>query len=242
MGLRLAKVYDNNPRNEKITVVMIHGIASDARTYNNAIEHFGVDGDLKKVRFVTFDLLGSGTSEKSDNLDYDYKDQLTALHNAINDLKITTPLVLVGHSLGTFIVTRYTAMHPDEVSRLILVSPPVYTEKDFDNPAFGAGIEMFKKAVSIKNPEILTEKSFINSMDKIVLDRKNYSVLAGLEIPTTLIYGIDDRLIASYNIPKLVKSSETIKAIRTSGRHGVTKDKYDEIAKILKQMLAELEG
>lgn len=231
---KLSIVHDNNPTDAEITVVMIHGIASDASTYNHALEHLESDSDLKRVRFITFDLLGSGTSYSGDELEYDYDDQLTALDNAISELKINTPIVLMGHSLGTFIVTRYASLHPDVIKQLILISPPVYTEKDFDNPAFMEGIEMFKKAVSAKNPEILEEKSFKNSMKKIVLDKKNYKVLSGIKTPTILIYGDEDQLIASFNIPGLIRESENISAIKTHGRHGVTKDKYEEIAKILK--------
>ena len=221
-----------------LTVVMIHGIASDSRTFDSALKYFEEDAGLDDVRFVTFDLLGAGKSLKDDeNLNYDYNDQIAALDNAIGDLKIDTPLVLVGHSLGTFIVTRYTSIHPDKVNELVLISPPIFTKRDFEDPAFAAGIEGFKQMVGAKAPEILKEKSFINSMDKIVLDKTNFDVLAGLTTPTTLIFGNEDQLIASFNIPYLLKKNGGITAIETSGKHGVTHDKYEKLASILKNIL-----
>ena len=216
-----------------LTVVMIHGIASDSSTYNKALEFLKKQDDLMGVRFVTFDLLGAGKSEKSDALEYTYDEQLSALRNAIDELKIKTPLVLMGHSLGTFIVTRYASIYPDEVDKLVLISPPIYTTEDFENPAFKLGIDGFRKAVSLKDPEILKKKSFNNSMENIVLDQGNYDVLAGLAIPTVLIYGTEDQLIASYNVPKILKENKSISAIKTSGRHGITEDKYKEVYKIL---------
>ena len=237
-NLALAKAHDNMPDGSEIlTVVMIHGIASDAGTYGAALEYLENMPELAGVRFVTFDLLGSGSSSKDDELDYDYADQLEALNNAISDLGSTSPLVLVGHSLGTFIVTRYAKIHPKSASQLILVSPPVYIKEDFDNPIFAAGIEMFKKSVSAKNPQILEEKSFKNSMEKIVLDRENYDVLASIEIPTVLVYGDEDPLIGAQNIPGIVELNKNLTAIKTSGRHSVTQDKYEKIGEVLKDRL-----
>ena len=233
-NLNLFKSYDYCQSGEpKLTVVMIHGIASNSATYDRALASFEADKNLTNVRFVTFDLLGAGNSLKTDKLDYNYDEQIEALHQAINMLNVKTPLILVGHSLGTFIVCRYASVYPDEVSRLILISAPIYTKRDFNNPAFMVGIDAFKKALSVKNPNILHEKSFINSMDNIVLDQNNYDVLVRLKLPITIIYGDLDQLIASFNIPRLQKDAPNIKAIRTHGRHGVTADKYTELAKIL---------
>ena len=235
--LKLAKTYDSCVSSHpKITVVMIHGIASDSSTYDHAIKYLEELKSLSDVRLVTFDLLGSGKSIKDDSLNYDYKDQLEALHNSIAELKLKTPLVLVGHSLGTFIVTRYTDTYKKSVAKLVLISPPVYTEKDLDNPAFEMGIKMFRDAVSIRNRKVLEEKSFNNSMDKIVLNRRNYKVLAELTTPTVMIYGNMDQLIAAYNIPRLVKqNSRHITAIETEGRHGITRDKYSVLGRILEE-------
>ncbi len=242
--ISLAKTHDkSNAKDPALTVVLIHGIASDSRDYTKALEHFENDKSLNNVQFVTFDLLGSGESlVDDDKLNYDYKDQTDALKNAIENLDIKTPLVLVGHSLGTFIVTRFASLYPEMVDELVLLSPPIFTRQDFDNPALMAGIDAFKQLVGAKNPDILKKKSFINSMEKIVLDKENYDVLSGLDIPTTLIYGSGDQLIASFNIPGLVKKCENISAIKTDGKHGITHDKYEELAKILKESLEDAEN
>lgn len=234
----LAKTHDYCAEKEpSLTVVLIHGIASDSTTFNNILKYLEGLKSLEGVRFVTFDLLGSGKSIKDDSLNYDYKDQLTALHNSIEALGMNTPLVLVGHSLGTFIVTRYASTYTGAVSRLVLISPPVYTVDDLENPAFAVAIKAFKDVVGVKNHAILKEKSFNNSMEKIVLDKKNYQTLAGLKIPTDLVFGDEDQLIASYNLPKLVKSNPRISTTKVHGRHGVTRDKFSKISAILEEAL-----
>lgn len=236
--LTLAKIHDSC-KSEKpmLTVVMIHGIASDSNTYNRALDYFEGVEKLEDVRFITFDLLGSGKSIKNDELNYDYGDQLNALHNSILDLKLETPLILVGHSLGTFIVTRYAAKYAKDVSKLILLSPPIYSEADFNHPDFQKGIDAFIDSVSVKNPKIVTEKSFKNSMDEIVLNRTNYDTLTSIDVPTTIIYGDEDQIISSYNIPGVLKANKNIQAIKTHGRHSVSEDKYTELAKIIAENL-----
>lgn len=239
--LILEKTNDHSNTNSPVlTVVMIHGIASDSSAYDDALKYFEREKSLEKVRFVTFDLLGSGKSLKDDSLEYNYDEQIEALHNAIIGLSTDTPIVLIGHSLGTFIVTRYAKTYPDSIQKLILVSPPIYSPKDFDNPAFWAGIDMFKKVLGAKNPEVLKEKAFNNSMENIVLCRDNYQTLAEIKVPTTLIFGTEDRIIASHNIPSIIKKNKNLKAIPTIGHHGVTKDKYTKIATILEETISEI--
>ena len=45
------------------------------------------------------------------------------MHALIAAAKLSTPLVLVGHSLGGFNVKLYAALYPDDVAGLVLVDP-----------------------------------------------------------------------------------------------------------------------
>ena len=74
-------------------------------------------------------------------------------------------------------------------------------------------------------------------MKYIVMDRNNYNVLKKTKTPTTIIYGDDDKLIASYNIPKLLKENSNIKAVGVKGKHGVSSDKFEEIFKVFKEAI-----
>ena len=238
---KLAKTYDKCVSGKPIlTVVLIHGIASDSSTFRKMLEYFEGTKILQNVRFVTFDLLGAGESDKSDDYNYDYTEQLEALHNSIEELNLGTPLVLVGHSMGTLIATRYAKTYKRAVHQLILMSPPIYTEEDLDNPAFAIGMKMFCDAVSAHNPDIVTEKSFINSLRYIVQDRKNYKTLCETKVPTTMIYGLEDQFIGAQNIPKLIKDNpKYIVAQATPSKHGITHDKYAKVAAKLGEIVNE---
>lgn len=110
--LVLEKTHDYSAsKNPKLAVILIHGIASDSSAFKQLLKHCEAKKALSDVRFITFDLLGSGKSYKSNDLNYDYSDQLTALHNSIKKLELNIPLILVGHSLGTFIISRYAKNH-----------------------------------------------------------------------------------------------------------------------------------
>lgn len=224
-------------RQPKMTVVFIHGVASDSSTFNHAIKYSEGTASLKDARFVTFDLLGAGKSRGGEK--YDYNEQLEALHNSIEKLRVgNTPLVLVGHSMGALIVARYADMHKKAVQKLILISAPIYTEKDLASPAFAAGIKAFNEAVILKNRRTLNVGIFENMMRNVVLNRKNYKVMAGLTTPAVLIYGNMDQFIAPRNIPGLIKENpKYLTAIKTEGRHGVSRDKYTKIPAILEEVL-----
>ena len=238
-NLTLYKSHDYSATEKPVvTVVFIHGIASDSSTFDHALKYLEEEKKLN-ARFIAFDLLGAGKSQKTDDLEYNYNEQLTALNNSLEAAEINTPMILVGHSLGTFIVTRYASLNPSKVARLVLVSPPVYTKEDIENPAFKKGIKFFEDAVSIKDHNVVKEKSFKNSMQNIVMAKDNYEVLEKINIPTDLIYGDLDQFIATYNLPKVTKANRCLRLIATPGHHGVSKEKYHKLGKILEEEINE---
>lgn len=238
--LRLTKTYDNCvSRNPKLTVVMIHGIASNSGTFNKTLEDFSENKSLKDVRFVTFDLLGSGKSFASDDLEYNFSEQLAALDNSINELALDGPVVLIGHSMGCLVSINYASRHKKKVRELILVSPPIYRPDDFNNPIFEAGMKAFEKTVIERHPEMKGSKAFYGSLKNIVMNHDNYAVYAKLDKPTSLIFGLADQIIASFNIPRLTRENKNISAIETPSAHNITKDKSEKVAKILERILGE---
>lgn len=104
----------NGPR----TVLLEAGGNADSTTW------FRVQALMSpKARVCAYDRAGYGFSDEGPlprDLDADVAD-LAAL---IEVAKLDTPLVLVGHSLGSSIVRRYAQLHPRKVSALVLVDPP----------------------------------------------------------------------------------------------------------------------
>ena len=236
--LELKKTHDYSASlAPRLTVIFLHGIASDSGTFQKALMYLEGTVSLKDIRFVTFDLLGSGQSYKSDRINYNYTNQLLALDNSIKKLNIKTPLILVGHSMGCLIATRYADKHRRLVDKLILVSPPTFTPKDLDDSRFDEAMNTFRTALAQKDHSIIKEKAFNDSVEKIVKNRKNYQVLIDLPLLITMIYGDKDILIASYNIPRAAKDNCNITTIITDGKHGFSHEKYNKIREILEEEL-----
>jgi pimeloyl-ACP methyl ester carboxylesterase len=75
------------------------------------------------VRICSYDRAGYGFSDEGPlprGLDADVAD----LHALIDAAGLRTPLLLVGHSLGSNIVRRYASEYPGDVAGMVLVDPP----------------------------------------------------------------------------------------------------------------------
>ncbi|HEY0502905.1 MAG TPA: alpha/beta hydrolase [Lysobacter sp.] len=100
------------------TVLLEAGGNADSTTWFRVQERLS-----PKARVCAYDRAGYGFSDEGPmprDLDADVAD-LAALVMAA---KLKTPMVLVGHSLGSNIVRRYAQLHPKDVSALVLVDPP----------------------------------------------------------------------------------------------------------------------
>lgn len=97
-------------------VILLHGLASDADTWDKAVGALADRG----VHVYALDLLGHGFSDKpsSTYLLSDFADSLEMFMDAIG-LPAAT---LCGHSFGGAIAMYFGSRHPDRVARVVLVS------------------------------------------------------------------------------------------------------------------------
>jgi pimeloyl-ACP methyl ester carboxylesterase len=97
-------------------VILLHGLASDADTWDKAIGLLAGRG----LRVLAVDLLGHGQSDKPDN-DYLLDDFAESLALFMDVLGIPSA-TLCGHSFGGAIAMFFGTRYPDRVDRLVLVS------------------------------------------------------------------------------------------------------------------------
>lgn len=236
--LELAKTYDVCRAGEpKLTVVFLHGIAADSSSFDGLFNFLLTMKAAREMRLVAFDLLGSGRSFTSDELEYNFDEQLKALENSIKKLGVCGPLVLVGHSMGTLIVTRFAVKHPALVDGVVLISAPVYKKEDIENPMFEKAMDGFREVVGRKSRGTLNSKAFNNAIKNIVSNVDNYEYFSNLKQPTTIIYGELDQIIASFNYPGLLRFNPNLKTTKTAGAHGVTVDKYNKVLSALRKYI-----
>ena len=66
------------------------------------------------------------------------------LHGMMEALALPRPVVLVGHSFGTFVVRVYAHRFPDEVTALVLIDP--VTADEFVDPAWRTRVRLWRAA------------------------------------------------------------------------------------------------
>jgi pimeloyl-ACP methyl ester carboxylesterase len=97
-------------------IVLLHGLASDADTWDKAIAPLAGHG----LRVFAVDLIGHGESDKPPS-DYLLSDFAESLGEFLDALEIDSA-TLCGHSFGGAIAMFFGTRHPDRVERVVLVS------------------------------------------------------------------------------------------------------------------------
>lgn len=197
-------------------VVLVHGIASSSVTFQNLVPLLE-----PAHRVISIDILGFGRSPTPPDAKYTMEEHVAALHETLRSLKIAHPFVLVGHSLGALIVSRYAAVHPEGLSRLVLVGLPIYgSPAEIGDRRVRSRVSAYLRAYeflrsnkefTIRNAGILarllpikgvfevTEKNwtpFVLSLEHCIESQTVVSDLARVRVPVEVVYGTLDAFIA----------------------------------------------
>lgn len=255
--LRMKARADINRKDAKLTVVFLHGIAATSIGWQKTLQDIKNDPEFDSLRLITLDLLGFGRSPKADWLDYDYLDYETAIDNSLKYLKVKTPVVLVGHSMGGLISADYvTNHHPDvDIVGLILVSPPVLMASEMASlpdqvytktysslhkfaeevPAAEVIGKIIQKFSSFRSNYLRTA-AFAKSMENIILNHKNYQTFTHIKKPTILIHGSLDPLVIGANLRKVAKRNSYVRYCSVIAHHDITVNKRVRIMQELKRI------
>ncbi|MEZ2720134.1 alpha/beta fold hydrolase [Paenalcaligenes hominis] len=116
--LRYGKPNDT-AQQQRDAIILVPGITSPAVTWGFVAERLGQYFDT-----YVLDVRGRGLSSAEDGLDYGLTAQA---HDVIEFAKALglTRYAVVGHSMGGRIGARAAAMHPEGLTRLVMVDPPV---------------------------------------------------------------------------------------------------------------------
>jgi pimeloyl-ACP methyl ester carboxylesterase len=111
-GLRLHYLDWGNPR--KPPLILIHGIARHAHTFDQIAPHFSRD-----YHVIAIDMRGHGDSDWDAAGRYLVEDHLKDLESLVKQLQLRQ-ITLLGNSTGGRVVQVFAGAHPDLVSKLIV--------------------------------------------------------------------------------------------------------------------------
>ena len=109
-------VQPKNPNGK--TVVVLHGKNFCAATWEETINILTQKG----YRVIAPDQIGFCTSSKPDNYQYSFQQLAQNTHALLDRLKINNP-ILLAHSTGGMLATRYALMYPKQTKLLAMVNP-----------------------------------------------------------------------------------------------------------------------
>ncbi|KPA99451.1 MULTISPECIES: alpha/beta fold hydrolase [Pseudomonas] len=100
------------------SVVLMHGKNFCGATWDNSIKALSAAG----YRVIAPDQIGFCTSSKPAHYQYSFQQLAANTHALLESLGIHKA-VLLGHSTGGMLATRYALLYPQQVERLALVNP-----------------------------------------------------------------------------------------------------------------------
>ncbi|MET0956083.1 MAG: alpha/beta hydrolase [Cryobacterium sp.] len=239
-------------------VILVHGIASTSATFRKVVPRL-VPGH----RVITIDILGHGASPRPVDCEYTLDDHVAALAATIRSLRLREPFVLVGHSLGSLIATRYAAERRwyaprgTRVSRLVLVGPPIYlSPSDIGDPWVRARVSAYLRAYeflrgnkefTLGNAAVLgrllpkgvlelTDENwapFVKSLEHCIESQTMVSDIAGLRQPVDLIYGALDAFVAPGSL-RVVERMRHVTTHRVEANDHIVRSR---IAKVLVRVI-----
>ena len=117
-GVRIA-YFDSGPQNTVgAPIILLHGLGEHAGYWHENTPTL----ISARRRVIVPDLAGHGRSDKGQH-SYSMAWQASLIHDLLSQLKVTQPVVLVGHSMGGHIALRFSKSYPSLVRKLILLSP-----------------------------------------------------------------------------------------------------------------------
>jgi pimeloyl-ACP methyl ester carboxylesterase len=218
----------------KNILVLVHGLGASAERWNNVIPNFA-----KHYRVIVPDLIGFGYSDKP-VVDYTPDFFSTFLGKFFDVLGIKRPNV-IGSSLGGQITAKYASENPNNIEKLILVSPSGVMKKS--TPALDAYImaALYPNEESAKNAFEMMESSgnkiddviihgFVERMQlpnaklafmSTVLGLKNSEIITTrlhtINSPTLIIWGSEDPVIPIQYAESFASSIKDCRFYRMDG-------------------------
>jgi len=204
----------SHPQKTRPVIVALHGFLSSSRYWTRLERH------LHKAGFtlIAVDLLGFGKAQKPKDSPYDYDAHIAHIQNALHQKGADRPFILMGHSMGALVAARYANLYPKNITRTILLHPPLYKNSSEahrtlrDTSRFYAFLldSRFRGLAwgTLRNASFSiiarhTKQSREDSLQNIIEAAELFDDLATIRTPTLLVNGLKDRPVYRANLHQL---------------------------------------
>jgi cis-3-alkyl-4-acyloxetan-2-one decarboxylase len=235
LGRRAPVLHVADDRGTGPVVVLIHGIASSAVTFQNLVPLLE-----PTHRCISVDLLGFGGSPMPEGAEYTLAEHVDALAATVRSLRLSEPFTLVGHSMGGLIAPRYAARHRRRVNRLVLISPPIYVDpRSLSDPRDQTRQDLYlrlyrylrdNRDLTLRQGRVVgdllpipramdinarTWVPFVKSLEHVIESQTTLSDLASLRIPVRILYGVLDEFAS----PGGIRIAERLEGVEVTRVH-----------------------
>lgn len=234
-GVRL-RLRDTGPRDAP-AVIALHGFGASLDTWEPWARALSLH-----YRVIRFDLPGFGLTGPDPSGDYSDARAVRLIADLMDQLGVRRAS-LIGNSLGGRIAWTFAALHPERVSRLVLVSPD-----GFASPGFAYGkapeVPLIMKAlpyiaprgmlrdtmaVAYARPEALSEATVTRYRDLMLAPGTRAAIVARMgqtvlrdpapllrrvTAPTLLLWGEQDGMIPISNAAEYVRDLPNARLVR----------------------------
>jgi cis-3-alkyl-4-acyloxetan-2-one decarboxylase len=231
----LAKPIDSGGSNQPI--VFLHGIGKTSRVWQNVLPLLSA----YKLRLLALDLLGFGASPKPNWAAYDTNDHAQAVIASIEKYKLSTPVIIVGHSMGCLVAVRVAYLRPDLVKHLVLYEMPLYeglpnkrsyrlrtdlyrrlyskilTSKPYYTKDQARLVDNLAKRIAGQEVTKKTWLPFTRSLENTIMKQTTSKEIKGLSVPIDVIYGRYDMLVIRGKAKKFFGTDNDKIAVHTVG-------------------------
>ena len=214
-------VRDSGPKSAP-AVILIHGFGSSLHTWEPWAQALQSDH-----RVIRFDLPGSGLSEPDPTGRYDDERTMDLIVALMDRLGVANA-AFIGNSIGGRMAWKFAALHPDQATKLVLVSPDGFASKGFEYgkkpkvPVMAHAMRYILPRAFLRsslapaygNPALLTEEvvdryyelmlapgsrsALIARMEQTVLPDP-VPLLRQIQVPVLLVWGEKDGMIPAAN-------------------------------------------
>ena len=227
---------DTGPSKNAIPILFLHGFGASLQTWGTWAQALSED-----YRVISVDLPGFGLTGEDPSGIYTDQRSVEVLEAFLKELKIAK-VVLVGNSMGGKFAWQFAARYPNQVSKLVLISPDGYASpgieygKKPDVPAiadlyryfFSKTFLVMNLEPAYANPKTLNDALVNRYYDLMlapgvrgaILARMQQTVLqdpvpslASIQVPTLLIWGEKDAFIPISNSNDYLKVMPNAKRV-----------------------------